>query len=285
MKLNSMIFLFALVLLVSCVKNDVTNITLNKTSSYLIIGQTDTLSAGLTATGDIKDLKQSWSSSNQSVASVENGIISAIGGGSAVITVKVGDKSSSCDVTVDDNIIPVLTKGSLWYFGDAYGVTDIINGTGSNDFVLYLASSGINLDSLSGVGEILMIEMNISMSVKDSLPVGTYDMMTDLTHNIGFAPFTLIPAFVQDEYPYGCWYFGILIDPITNGNIVVTRANTIYTINYEFFDYYGLKISGKFQGTLDYINGTIQPANSSLKNRMKLKTDNGINKSMKFKRR
>ena len=249
-KLSSAISLFVLILFSSCAKNnEVTTITLDKTTSYLIVGQTDTLTAVLTATGDIKSIPKTWSSSNSTVATVINGVVTAISSGSATITVKAGSKTSICDVTVDDKILPNLTQAELWYYGNAYG-TDTTKATGSNNFILYLASSGIRMDSLTGYGEVLVVELNTSLSVKDSIPVGTYDMITDMNLLTNFAPYTLVPGYVDNYgYHWGCWYYGILTDPVSIGNIVATKTNGNYIINYEFYDDFGVKISGVFQGT------------------------------------
>ena len=280
MKLSSLILIVAVVLFASCAKNDVTNVTLDKTTSYLIIGQTDSLKATLTATGDIKNIPQTWTSSNPTVVTVKDGVITAMRNGTVNITLKAGGIIATCVVTVDDKIQPTLTQGELLFYGDAYGTTDTIKGTGSNNFVLIMASSGINLDNLSGTGELLVVELNTSLKVKDSIPVGTYDMNTDLS------PFSLVPAWVDSSNtPWGCWYFGNISDPIANGNLVVTRVGNIYTINYELFDDYGVKIYGTYKGTFSYVNELTQVPQSAVKNLLKLKSKSAVNKSMKFKRR
>lgn len=47
---------------------------------------------------DLQDL--TWTTSDPSVAEVENGLVSAVGGGSCTVTVSAGGKSASCEVTV-----------------------------------------------------------------------------------------------------------------------------------------------------------------------------------------
>ena len=286
MKLSSTIFLFVMILFSACAKNDVTTITLNKTTTYLIVGQTDTLTAVLTAIGDIKSIPQTWTSSNLTVATVNNGVVTAIAVGSATITVKAGAKTSICDVTVDDKILPNLTQAELDYYGNAYG-TDSTSATGSNNFILYMASSGINMTDFKGNGEVLVVELNTPLSVKDSIPVGTYDMITKVNFSItDLTPFTLVPAYVDTNlYHWGCWYYGLLVDPVSTGNIVATKINGNYVINYEFFDDFGVKISGVFQGPVSFVDATKL---SAVKNKMKLRSVSKINhpvKIMSFKRR
>ncbi|MDR2712931.1 MAG: Ig-like domain-containing protein, partial [Clostridiales bacterium] len=46
------------------------------------------------------DKSLSWSSSNTSVVTVNNGTITAVGAGSATITVKCGNASATCTISV-----------------------------------------------------------------------------------------------------------------------------------------------------------------------------------------
>ncbi|WP_286904453.1 Ig-like domain-containing protein [Clostridium sp. UBA1652] len=82
---------------------DVSEISLNKTSSSLNIGETEDLIATVKPdNASIKDV--TWSSSDESVATVdENGKVTAIKAGNATITAKTTDGSNltaTCDVTV-----------------------------------------------------------------------------------------------------------------------------------------------------------------------------------------
>lgn len=285
LKLNPVISLFVLILFASCAKNEpnvTTNITLNKSTSFLIIGQTDSLLATMTTSGgDTKGISQTWTSSQSTVASVVNGVVTALTAGTTTVTVTSNNKTATCIVTVDDKILPAFTQGELDFFGDAYS-TKI-----SNNFVIYLASSGIDMSTFQGNGELMSIELNTSLSDTISIPVGTYDMMTDLTKTANFIPLSLVPGYNDSStnYPWGCWYFGTINDPVSSGNIVVSRVNAIYTITYEFYDDYGVKISGNYHGTLSYVDGTLPSSVNSAKSRLHLNSKSHLNKTMKFKRR
>ena len=84
----------------------VTDVTLNPTSVSLIVGTTATLAATIQPS-DATDKTVTWSSSNYSVATVENGTVTAVAVGTATITAKAGGKSATCEVTVVLQEIPV----------------------------------------------------------------------------------------------------------------------------------------------------------------------------------
>ncbi len=78
-----------------------TGVTLNKTSATLTVGDTLTLNATVTPS-NATNKNLTWSSSNTSVASVSNGVVTAKSAGNATITVTTADggKTASCNVTV-----------------------------------------------------------------------------------------------------------------------------------------------------------------------------------------
>ena len=84
----------------------VTGVTLNKSETTLTVGGTETLTA--TITPDTATNKTvTWTSSNPNVATVDNGVVRAVGNGSAVITAKAGKHEDTCAVYVTPYIPPV----------------------------------------------------------------------------------------------------------------------------------------------------------------------------------
>ena len=77
----------------------VTSVTLSKSSLELKKGQSETLVATVKP-DDASDKNVSWSSSDNSIASVEDGKVTALKSGKATITAKAGDQSANCEVTV-----------------------------------------------------------------------------------------------------------------------------------------------------------------------------------------
>lgn len=86
----------------------VTGISLSQTSASLEIGQTLSLTETITP-AEATNKSVSWKSNNESVATVSGGVVTAIGAGSATITVTTTDgvKEASCAVIVSPAIIEV----------------------------------------------------------------------------------------------------------------------------------------------------------------------------------
>ena len=79
----------------------VTGITLDKTELTLMQGKTGTLTATV-APENATDKAATWESDHPEIAAVENGMVTAVGIGTATITVKAGEKSATCAVTVTE---------------------------------------------------------------------------------------------------------------------------------------------------------------------------------------
>lgn len=150
-------------------------------------------------------------------------------------------------------INPTLTKGYLIHYGDAYQ-----SGT-TNNFVAYLNSSTVNFADDLWVGDVLMLEFNTELSVKDYIPNGTYQMMTELTYE-QLSPYSLVFGYTDnDGNEWGTWYYGQSGEQtkkLNAGNMNVTKSGDIYTIQYELYDKSGSKIWGSFNGSLIYIDAT-----------------------------
>ena len=93
------------------VKIPVQSVTLDKTTLELDEGETVTLHATVLPE-NAADKTVTWTSSNPSVASVDqNGKVTALQEGTAVITAKAGDKTATCSVTVKKVINPGDPEG------------------------------------------------------------------------------------------------------------------------------------------------------------------------------
>ena len=85
----------------------VTGVTLNKSSTELTVGQSETLTATITP-DNATNQNVTWSSDKPEVAKVENGIVTAVSAGTATITVTTADggKTATCAVTVEKPYTP-----------------------------------------------------------------------------------------------------------------------------------------------------------------------------------
>ena len=83
----------------------VTGVSLNKASMTLAIGDSETLTATVEPE-EASNKNVTWTTSNSSVATVTNGVVTGVAEGTATITVTTedGDFTATCDVTVVDNI-------------------------------------------------------------------------------------------------------------------------------------------------------------------------------------
>ena len=87
---------------------EVSSVELDKTSAQLKAGETVTLTATVKP-DDATDKTVTWSTSDSSVATVDNGVVTAIKVGSATITAKAGDKSATCSISVVPTLVTNVT--------------------------------------------------------------------------------------------------------------------------------------------------------------------------------
>ena len=81
----------------------VTGVSLDKTSAELDVGGTLTLTATVAPT-NATNQNVSWSSSDENVATVENGTVTAkaVGTADIIVTTEDGEKEAKCTVTVKE---------------------------------------------------------------------------------------------------------------------------------------------------------------------------------------
>ncbi len=120
--INFIFILFVPVLLLSCTEKEpeipeietipVESISLNQTTASITIGETLMLSASVSPS-NATDKDITWSSSNQSIASVSGyGLVTAVGEGTATITAMAANgESVSCIVTT----LNITPKNQIWY--------------------------------------------------------------------------------------------------------------------------------------------------------------------------
>lgn len=153
----------------------VTSITLNQTSASLKKGETLTLTATV-APSDAANKSVTWSSGNTSVATVStSGVVTAVGEGTAVITVKTADggKTATCTVAVAHTHNYTGTYYETAHPHKAYSKCSCgeINYTGATQKVTSCTScypvTGVTLDKTTATlkkGETLTLSVTVSPS-------------------------------------------------------------------------------------------------------------------------
>ena len=85
---------------------EVTGVSLNKTELTLSPGGTFQLEATVSPS-DATDKTVTWTSSDPSKVTVENGLVKAVSPGTASVTATAGNKSAKCEVTVQPKVVEV----------------------------------------------------------------------------------------------------------------------------------------------------------------------------------
>lgn len=94
-------------------------VNLNRSTLSLFIGD----SVSLTASGG--DGSYTWSSSNTGIATVKNGSVTAVGRGSATITVSSNGKTASCPVSVQDYDLSISETYISMFAGESRNLTAV----------------------------------------------------------------------------------------------------------------------------------------------------------------
>ena len=108
--------------------NPLKSINLNKTSGTKYIGETENLTVIYNPSNTTDNKNVTWTSSNNNVASINNGVVTAKGIGNAVITAKVGSLTASYKIIVIKHDNPVIVKANtLTYNGKEQELITVSN--------------------------------------------------------------------------------------------------------------------------------------------------------------
>lgn len=224
----------------------VASVTLDSTSMTLEEGESQKLTATVSPS-NAENKVVIWTSSNSSVASVKDGLVTAIKFGNATITVKSDDggKTSTCEVTVNAKVYPVesvsLDKTSCEMTeGDEVTLTAIVKPDNATNKNVTWSSSNTSVATVSN-GKVTALEggrTTIIVSSADGGKTATCEMT--------------VKANYVDEY-------GINHGPgIVIGDVVWSPVNCGY--HKEDFKYgklyqWGRRYGQGYEGDLYDING------------------------------
>lgn len=140
----------------------VESIELDRNKLELVIDENTRLTATVLP-ANATDKTVTWTSSDDGIASVEDGIVTALAGGEACITATAGDKTATCTVTVSDGMTDLGTDGinvPSWladrtfsgdmedFFGDGKDATLVVD-IWQDDFQLWISPlEGTYIDAM-----------------------------------------------------------------------------------------------------------------------------------------
>lgn len=181
------------------VKQYVTSVELNKTNIELIENQSTTLSIADIQPSNANDKSVSWSSSDESIATVDaGGRVTALSKGRATITASANDgsgKSASCYVTVKRQVASIqLNKTAITMYRGSSNVTETLAATvipsSANDRTVTWTSSNSSVATVSSSGVItgktrgnatITVSANDGSGVKATCDVEVKQYVTTVT--------------------------------------------------------------------------------------------------------
>lgn len=141
----------------------VTSVTLNKTTLTLKEGDSETLVATVKP-DDATDKTVTWSTSDEAIAKVDNnGKVTAVKEGSATITAKAGEKSTTCSVTVEKKGIDVtsvtLNKSELaLVVGDSETLIATVKPDDATDKTVTWSTSDATIATVDNNGKVTAVK-------------------------------------------------------------------------------------------------------------------------------
>ena len=152
----------------SCTPEEDIQLSLDKTSVTLNVGETSQLKANISHVSDSKKGGPVliWESSNTKVATVSNGMVTAVAPGEATISVRSGDSVANCSVTVQISVTSValnassliLIEGESSQLSASVHPSNAVNKeltwSSSNTSVAVVSSSGVVTAKIPGTATI-----------------------------------------------------------------------------------------------------------------------------------
>ena len=139
----------------------VTSISLNKSEITLPVGKSETLTATV-APENATNKNVTWTSSNTAVATVENGVVTAVGKGTATITASSASDpavTDTCEVTVTNPVTGItLTPGKLALtVGEKQTLTATVEPAGADDSTVVWTSGDAKVATVDQNGKVTAV--------------------------------------------------------------------------------------------------------------------------------
>ncbi|MDD4494382.1 MAG: ADP-ribosylglycohydrolase family protein [Eubacteriales bacterium] len=155
------------------------SISLNKTSLTLQKGQSETLTVAYDPENTTDDMTVTWTSSDESVAAVADGVVTAMKAGTATITASAAGKTATCDITVDDPTPATTTTETKET--ESTKDTDKTNETESTTSANTESTNGsVNTKSTNSTKSVNTGKSTDTPKTGDSFPVSTLLLLVSL---------------------------------------------------------------------------------------------------------
>ena len=203
---------------------DVETITLDKTNISLVVGSTEQLTTTILPDTAL-DKTITWSTNNSNIATVEDGLVTAVGVGSAIITATTSNGiTATCNVTVTATAVSVTSVSlnkttSSIEIGNIETLTATISPSNATNKNVTWHSNSTNIATVSSTGDVTAIspgQATITVTTED----GNYTASCIFT--------VVEPTVVEDTVDY------------TNKYNIPWLLNKKYN-NYNSYRYYGKK--------------------------------------------
>ncbi|MBO5883723.1 MAG: Ig-like domain-containing protein, partial [Clostridia bacterium] len=237
---------------------EASGVTLDKNSIRINAGEDNILTATI-APNDTTDKTLTWTTSDETVATVENGTVTAVGAGTATITVTTANgKTATCQVTVIANGIGFRTLavtgtnvyGKLPNTTAMFSFVDEVSVSGNATFEVYrdLECEDIITDKIATLNpgdntfyicEYIGGEVNALYTVtirRRPMYTVTFDTKggTDVTEQIIEEDgFVVVPTTTKAGYTFAGWDTDLTL-PITDGKTVSAQwIGNHYLVTYD----------------------------------------------------
>lgn len=153
------------------------SISLNESEHMTWVGNSDFTLTPTYSPSDVITKAVTWSSNNESVATVNNGIVHAVGAGTATITCTITDmfdnqRSATCEVTVaacemaTDNIYSMTVKGYNISIGHDADLAGLWNESSDNDGPASMTICNIRIGNNGGSNEYFAYDNNGNVCIE-----------------------------------------------------------------------------------------------------------------------
>ena len=139
----------------------VSSVTLNMNSLTMRVGGSTLALIATVLPSNASDTTVTWSSSDTSIATVDGGVVTAVGLGDVIITASAGNKSATCNITVEATPVSsvTLSQSSLTFnTPNAYQtLTATVNPSTATDKTVTWSSSNENVVIVNSSGKVSVV--------------------------------------------------------------------------------------------------------------------------------